>query len=79
MSNIGLNSNIYHSTRAYLDLLNNYLIDVQEQIKRPLAEQLLFGDLAKGGHVRIMLDDNGDLEMVSTPATRSLEHIPDPA
>jgi hypothetical protein len=27
MSNIGLNSNIYHSTRAYLDLLNNYLID----------------------------------------------------
>ncbi len=28
MSNIGLNSNIYHSTRAYLDLLNNYLIDV---------------------------------------------------
>lgn len=28
MSNIGLNSNIYHSTRAYLDLLNNFLIDV---------------------------------------------------
>jgi hypothetical protein len=28
MSNIGLNSNIYHSTRVYLDLLNNYLIDV---------------------------------------------------
>lgn len=28
MSNIGLNSNIYYSTRAYLDLLNNYLIDV---------------------------------------------------
>lgn len=28
MSNIGLNSNIYHSTRAYLDLLNDYLIDV---------------------------------------------------
>lgn len=27
MSNIGLNSNIYHSTRTYLDLLNNYLID----------------------------------------------------
>ena len=52
---------------------------IQEQIKRPLAEQLLFGDLAKGGHVRIMLDENGGLEMVSTPATRSLEHIPDPA
>ena len=28
MSNIGLNSNIYHSTRVYLDLLNNFLIDV---------------------------------------------------
>ncbi len=28
MSTIGLNSNIYHSTRTYLDLLNNYLIDV---------------------------------------------------
>jgi len=27
MSNIGLNSNIYHSTRTYLDLLNNFLID----------------------------------------------------
>lgn len=27
MSNIGLNSNIYHSTRAYLDLLNNFLIE----------------------------------------------------
>jgi hypothetical protein len=27
MSNIGLNSNIYHSTRIYLDLLNNFLID----------------------------------------------------
>jgi ATP-dependent Clp protease ATP-binding subunit ClpA len=52
---------------------------IQEQIKRPLAEQLLFGDLAKGGHVRIMLDENGELEMLSTPATRSLEHIPDPA
>ena len=27
MSDIGLNSNIYHSTRIYLDLLNNFLID----------------------------------------------------
>ncbi len=52
---------------------------IQEQIKRPLAEQLLFGDLAKGGHVRIMLDVHGEIAMVSTPAIRSLEHIPDPA
>ena len=28
MSNIGLNSNIYHSTRNYLDLLNNFLVEV---------------------------------------------------
>ncbi|MFL5787256.1 MAG: hypothetical protein ACJ748_04330 [Flavisolibacter sp.] len=28
MSDIGLNSNIYHSIRGYLDLLNNFLIDV---------------------------------------------------
>jgi len=27
MSNIGLNTNIYHSTRIYLDLLNNFLVD----------------------------------------------------
>ncbi len=52
---------------------------IQEQIKRPLAEQLLFGDLAKGGHVRILLDAAGELSLVSTPTTRSLEHIPDPA
>ncbi|MEO8223436.1 MAG: ATP-dependent Clp protease ATP-binding subunit ClpA [Gammaproteobacteria bacterium] len=52
---------------------------IQEQIKRPLAEQLLFGELAKGGHVRIMLDDAGELSLVTTPATRALEHIPDPA
>ncbi len=52
---------------------------IQEQIKRPLAEQLLFGDLAKGGHVRIMLDVHGEIQMLSTPAIRSLEHIPDPA
>jgi ATP-dependent Clp protease ATP-binding subunit ClpA len=52
---------------------------IQEQIKRPLAEQLLFGELAKGGHVRILLDAAGELSLVSTPAIRSLEHIPDPA
>jgi ATP-dependent Clp protease ATP-binding subunit ClpA len=52
---------------------------IQEQIKRPLAEELLFGDLAKGGHVRVTLDSAGALSLVTTPATRSLEHMPDPA
>lgn len=28
MSNIGLNSSIYHSTRNYLDLLNHFLVDL---------------------------------------------------
>ena len=52
---------------------------IQEQIKRPLAEELLFGDLAKGGHVRVTLDSASALSLVTTPATRSLEHMPDPA
>ena len=52
---------------------------IQEQVKRPLAEQLLFGDLAKGGHVRISLDDSGELRLVTVPATMALEHMPDPA
>jgi ATP-dependent Clp protease ATP-binding subunit ClpA len=52
---------------------------IQEHVKRPLAELLLFGELAKGGHVRLLVNEDGSLGMVATPATRSLEHIPDPA
>lgn len=32
---------------------------IQEHIKKPLAEELLFGKLAKGGFVRIDLEDGG--------------------
>lgn len=32
---------------------------IQEHIKKPLAEQLLFGELAQGGHVKITVNDNG--------------------
>ena len=34
---------------------------IQEYIKRPLAEELLFGKLANGGtvHVRVAADGNG--------------------
>jgi ATP-dependent Clp protease ATP-binding subunit ClpA len=32
---------------------------IQEHIKKPLAEELLFGKLAKGGTVRILLKDGG--------------------
>ena len=31
---------------------------VQEKIKRPLADELLFGQLSEGGHVRVILNDN---------------------
>ena len=31
---------------------------IQEKIKKPLAEELLFGSLSQGGHVRIRLEDD---------------------
>jgi len=32
---------------------------IQSHIKKPLAEELLFGQLAKGGAVRVTLGDDG--------------------
>jgi ATP-dependent Clp protease ATP-binding subunit ClpA len=32
---------------------------IQEHIKRPLAEELLFGELASGGHIHIGLSEDG--------------------
>ena len=38
---------------------------IQEHIKRPLAEELLFGSLEKGGHVRITVgDEDGELSLI---------------
>jgi ATP-dependent Clp protease ATP-binding subunit ClpA len=48
---------------------------VQEHIKRPLAEQLLFGDLAQGGHVRIVLNPDGTIGLKAVPNTKKLEHL----
>jgi len=31
---------------------------IQEQVKKPMAEELIFGTLSKGGHVEISLKDN---------------------
>ena len=31
---------------------------IQESIKKPLAEDLLFGRLARGGHIDILAEDN---------------------
>jgi ATP-dependent Clp protease ATP-binding subunit ClpA len=48
---------------------------IQENIKRPLAEYLLFGELAEGGDVRIVLGDDDQLRLVAIPNTRKLEHL----
>ena len=49
---------------------------IQEHIKRPLAEELLFGSLADGGHVRITVDKNDTLKLDSEPVLKELEHLP---
>jgi ATP-dependent Clp protease ATP-binding subunit ClpA len=44
---------------------------IQENIKKPLAEELLFGKLAKGGVVRVAVKDGElDLQIESTPKPR---------
>ena len=48
---------------------------IQENIKRPLAEHLLFGVLADGGHVNITLSDDDTIVLVPTADTKKLEHF----
>ncbi|MCZ6498544.1 MAG: ATP-dependent Clp protease ATP-binding subunit ClpA, partial [Gammaproteobacteria bacterium] len=51
---------------------------IQEHIKRPLAEELLFGKLRDGGHVRVDLNQDGaGLILIPAPVTRELEHLPE--
>ena len=50
---------------------------IQEHIKRPLAEELLFGKLSGGGHLRVDVDGDG-LLLIPEPTTRELEHIESP-
>jgi len=50
---------------------------IQEKVKRPLAEQLLFGDLVDGGHVTVVVGENGELELRSMPEQKQLEHSSD--
>jgi ATP-dependent Clp protease ATP-binding subunit ClpA len=41
---------------------------IQEHIKKPLADDILFGRLTRGGHVRVMLKDSKiDFEIESAP------------
>ena len=44
---------------------------IQDTLKRPLAEELLFGRLAQGGHVRVTVRD-GEFHMDMEPATPKL-------
>ena len=48
---------------------------IQEYIKRPLADELLFGSLADGGHVRVTVDDDDELRLSPEPAVKELEHL----
>ena len=51
---------------------------IQENIKRPLAEQLLFGELEQGGDVRIVVGDDDALKLVTVPNRKKLEHLSEP-
>jgi len=42
---------------------------IQEHIKRPLAEELLFGKLVNGGHVEVTLSEDGEKLKLDTRAT----------
>ena len=44
---------------------------IQEEIKKPLAEELLFGKLAKGGLVKVAVKD-GKLDLKIEPETKKL-------
>jgi ATP-dependent Clp protease ATP-binding subunit ClpA len=49
---------------------------IQEHIKRPLAEELLFGKLAGGGHVRVeVAADGASLALTVEPLKRELEDL----
>src|SRR3954452_12301737 len=58
---------------------------IQETIKKPLADEVLFGKLKNGGHVRVILikDDLGNsklgFEFLEGPITPKPEKIPQPA
>ncbi|MGB5580788.1 MAG: ATP-dependent Clp protease ATP-binding subunit ClpA [Woeseia sp.] len=49
---------------------------IQEHIKRPLAEELLFGTLSEGGHVHITVAADDTLNLKAEPARRELTHQP---
>jgi ATP-dependent Clp protease ATP-binding subunit ClpA len=51
---------------------------IQDQIKRPLAEELLFGKLIEGGQVQVSVAEDGNsLALVCLPMPRPV--LPQPA
>lgn len=59
---------------------------IQEHIKKPLADQVLFGNLVKGGTVRVDLDQNEKgktvglkLETVAEPVKPKPDPVPSKA
>ena len=50
---------------------------IQEHIKRPLADELLFGKLADGGHVRISVGSDDALAFEIERHVKELEHLPE--
>ena len=57
---------------------------IQEHIKKPLADEVLFGHLKKGGHVRVIVDkdehghDKIGFEYLEGPVTPKPEKLPKP-
>ncbi|MDX1482227.1 MAG: ATP-dependent Clp protease ATP-binding subunit ClpA [Woeseiaceae bacterium] len=50
---------------------------IQDRIKRPLADELLFGRLADGGHVRITVGSDNELAFDIERHVKELEHLPE--
>ena len=48
---------------------------IQEHIKRPLAEELLFGSLVGGGHIRVRLDAAADRLVLETEPLEAPEPV----
>ena len=57
---------------------------IQEHIKKPLADEVLFGKLKNGGHVRVVVEKDEDgkdklgFEYPEGPVTPKPEKLPEP-
>jgi len=48
---------------------------IQEHVKRPMAEELLFGSLTHGGHIRVRLDADNDRLILETDPAEAPEAV----